>query len=431
MTGLAFLKRLAALESSDLYHVTAIGLHSLQLYESVRSGAFENVVDAAPLREFVQTLTTEARSAHTYRDLWASIQAIGTVLPFCGSRDRCSVSREAIFAALLQYAIALSNNDEWDLAIEILLIIAIDAEVDGEDTWAAQAHLLLGFGYRTLADWGNSALSYQQAYTLARQAGTFSVALRARIGEANNKLTKGDIPGASKQLAATLRRAYATCPEIVPRVMLAQANVANASGQFERAIRLAYRALRLADADREDQYHILVDVAQFFSDYGVPEVACDALQLVADTAPERLVRVHALINLLFISANQQNEAAFESVRDRLSREDMRPRQQTLSHLFQAQGYLRFGHIPEARDAANRAASLARQHSFHQYSFQAEDEIRKIEQARAAPPYDGQACGRTEASHHARVISPRVARIAGQVRDLVAIGRDAVRASVAV
>ena len=397
----------------------------------MRSGAFENVVEAEPLREFAKTLAAETLDAHTDPDLWESIQAVAAVLPFWGSRGSWGIGREGVYAALLQYAKALSNGDEWELAIEILLIVAIDAEVDGEDYWAAQAHLLLGFGYRTLADWSSSALSYQHAYALARQAGAFSLALRAHIGEANNKVTKGDIPGAAKQLAATLRRAHATCPEIVPRVVLAQANVANASGQFERAIQLAYRALTLAETDRETQYPILVDIAQFLSDYGVPDVACDALKLVADTAPERLVRVHALINLLFISANQQDEAAFELTRDRLTNEALRPRQQILSHLFQAQGYLRFGHVPEARKAAERAASLASHHSFHQYSFQAEDEIRKIGQASDMPPYDGRVAVRTNTIYHGRSMSHRVTRIADQVRDLIAAERGGPHAAVAV
>lgn len=435
MTGLAFFKRLAAMgaseESSELFRQIALGLHAVQLYESVRNGAFESTKDAKPLHDFAQTLAVETRDTRARSDLWTALQGIAATLPSWGRRENWSVGREAVYAAMLQYAMALRDHDEWELAIEILLIVAIDAEVDGENAWAAQAHLLLGFGYRTLADWDNSALSYRQAYTLGRQAGVFSVALRACIGEANNKRTKGDIPGASKQLTETLRHAYATCPEIVPRVVLAQANVANSSGHFEQAISIAYRALKLAGQDRNAQYPILVDIAQFFADYGVPDVARDALELVADTAPEHLVRVHALINLLFVSASQQDERAFEFARDRLSHEHLRPRQETLSHLFQAQGQLRFGHIPAARKAANRAAALARQHAFHQYSFQAEDEIRKIEQASAAPPYDGQVSVQTNALRRGHAISHRVTRIAGLVRELVALERGAVGVAAAI
>ncbi len=431
MIGMAFLKRLASLESSDLFRTTAVGLHAVQLYESVRCGAFENVTDREPVREFALSLAADNRHRHTYPDLWASIQGVAAALPSWGTREHWNDGREAVYAALLQYAKALSNHDEWELAIDILQIVAIDAAVDGENYWAAQAHLLLGFCYRTLADWSNSALSYQQAYTVAHQAGAFSVALRARIGEANNKVTKGDIPGAFKQLATTLRSAYGKCPEIVPRVVLAQANVANVSGQFERAIQLAYRALMLAEDDHEAQYPILVDIAQFFADYGVPDVACDALQLVADTAPEHLVRAHALINLLFISANQGEEDAFERIRDRLGREALRPRQETLSQLFQAQGHLRFGRVLEAREAADRAASLARQHGFHQYSFQVEEEIRKIDQAEAVRPYDGPTSVRSKPLHHGRPTSRGVTRIADQVRNLVAAERRAPLVAVAV
>jgi tetratricopeptide (TPR) repeat protein len=430
MTGVAFLKRLEAMgsseQSSQSFRQTAVGLHAIQLYESVRNGAFEDQKEAKPLREFAETLAVHAQDTHTHRELWTALQGIAATLPFWGSRGNWGVGREAVYAALLQYATELSNADEWELAVEILLIVAIDAEVDGENAWAAQAQLLLGFAYRTLADWDNSARSYRQAYTLARQAGVFSVALRACIGEANNKRTRGDLPGAARQLAGTLRRAYATCPEIVPRVMLSQANVANAGGHAEEAVSIAYRALKLAGNDRDAQYPILVDIAQFLADYGVRDVALETLQLVADTAPEALVRVHALINLLYLSASRQDEAAFESVRGRLGHENPRPRQETLSHLFQAQGYLRFGRVPAAREAANRAASLARQHAFYQYSFQAEDEIRKIDQASAVSPDDSRHPVQTDDLRTGRAIPHRVARIAGLVRDLVAIERDCVR-----
>jgi len=430
MTGHAFLKRLAVMESfdesSELFRKTSLGLHAVQLYESVRNGAFEDPEDAAPLHDFARLFALEATDANTRDDVWIALQAVAGTLPFWGTRQTWNVAREAVYAALLQYATALSNNDEWELAVEILLIVAVDAEVDCENVWAAQAHLLLGFGYRTLADWVNSALSYRQAYTLAHEAGVFSVALRACIGEANSKRTKGDLPGASKQLAETLRRAHATCPEIVPRVVLAQAGVANAGGRFEQAITLAYRALELVGHDRDAQYPILVDIAQFFADYGLPDVARDALQLVADTAPESLVRVQALTNLLYLSAHQENVPAFESARDRLSQENLRPRQETLNHLFQAQGYLRFGRVLAAREAARRAASLARQHGFHQYAFQAEEEIAKIEAA-SAGQRDG---GHIPAQPYSRAhpISRRVTQIAGLVRDRVAVERGRVPAA---
>ncbi|HEY5086121.1 MAG TPA: hypothetical protein VII66_02070, partial [Gemmatimonadaceae bacterium] len=217
---------------------------------------------------------------------------------------------------------------------------------------------------------------------LGMEAGDIALALRAQIGEANNLWIRGDVPAAKRRLNAVARRARQSCPMVLPRVVLAIAGVANASGEYERAIYLAFGLLGTVSREDEVRYQTLVDLAAFLSDYGLPSVASAALRLVETAAPEPQVRRHARLNLFFLAARHEEESAFTALRLALANEPLTPRQQTQYALFAAQGFRRFAQFDAAQASAERAVHLANGFQLFQFAFEAEAELREIESVRS-------------------------------------------------
>ncbi|MEO7101878.1 MAG: hypothetical protein ABI311_00960 [Gemmatimonadaceae bacterium] len=380
MNNSVFMDRLGVARSDAEFVRTAAGLATLQAYDSIKTHGFDPFVHETVLDRIakdVQSITDDSEIADA---LGSVIQA----LPFWeGSHASSRIGRRAVYTSLLVYGQALSDDGEWGLAEQVYALVGMDTELDGATWLAAEARLLMGRACRMCADWETSRMAYRRAYQLGIEARDFAIALRARIGEANNLWGRGDFPAANRLLATTLRRARVACPSVAPRVMLAMAGVANAAGNHERAIQLAFTLQDSLTDDDELKYQTLVDLAIFFTDYGLPPIAESALRLVEHSAPELRVRRHATLNLFFLAAHYQSEAAFKSLNDKLANELLTPRQQTQFALFAAQGYRRFSQFDSARASAEHALALAKQHEFFQLVFETETELHEIDADRTA------------------------------------------------
>ncbi|MEO7217818.1 MAG: hypothetical protein ABI026_06460 [Gemmatimonadaceae bacterium] len=379
MMNTVFLSQLASARSETEFDRTAAGFAAFQVYDSVRTHGFGPSVHSDALRRVaadVARLSTDSR----IRD---GLEALLDALPFWESGGAVRIGRRATYTALLMYGQALGDEGEWKLAESIYGRIGMDTELDGETWLAAEARLLMGRASRMCAHWEQSATAYKRAYELALEVGDMSIRLRAQIGEANNLWIRGDFPAAKRRLQTVARRARESFPSILPRVTLAQAGIANASGEYERAIRLAFGLLSTLPDTDELKYACLVDLASFLSDYGLPQIASSALHMVEASAPEPSVRRHASLNLLFLAAQHGTERAFSDRRKALSTEPLAPRQQTQYALFTAQGLRRFGHYDAATISAERAVQLANRFELFQLVFESEAELREIESAREA------------------------------------------------
>jgi hypothetical protein len=378
MTDLPFLEQMASARSKAEFDRTAAGFAAVQVYRTIRRDGYDPKSHGDALcriRDDLAAITSETR-------IHAALQSLVEVLPFWGQGgDECIGSR-AVYTALIIYGRALGDEGEWSLARLVFSIVGEDSELDGETWTSAEARLMMGRASRMCADWEASRTAYARAYQLGMEAGDFSISLRARIGEANNLWSRGDFPAARQILNTTARRARELCPEVLPRVTLAIAGVANAAGEYERAIHLAFGLLASLDDDDELRNKTLIDLAAFLTDYGLPDVASTALRIVERVAPETQVRVHARLNLFFLAARHEDEASFNALRAALSAETLTPRQRTQYALFSAQGYRRFGNTSAALDSVQQAVELANKYELFQLMFEAESELHALQGASA-------------------------------------------------
>lgn len=416
MNVVPFLEALSAATTDDEIIRARVGLATMQLYASMvaQDVAAEQVVTTT------ERLHAELQGVGRITPPDVALGRVLEALPYWPPPAGPVLGRHAVHLALIRYGEALFKALEPATGIEVLTRAAIDAELAGDLSAAAQARLIAGFALRARAQWDASWEMYGRAHELAGEAGEHEIAIRARIGQGNNMLLRGDLPGARTHLRAVAMRARRSCPEILWRVLLAQANVESLGGNFDLAIALAYRALSVSDPTPEGQYPALVDLAHFFTDYGVPDVAREALTAVATIAPEANIRVQAQLNLLYLAAQQADRPRFDAAAESLAHSRKTVHQQALIELFLAQGYRAFGELAEARAACERALRTAGENALHQISFQAEEECQRIDSAIRAG-----VTARTTAPAEARTtLPPRMRRIAAAV---VATARSAVAA----
>jgi hypothetical protein len=387
MIHIAFLDHLATARSDAEFTRAAAGLAALQVYDSIKTHGCDPTVHSDAL----QRVERDIALVDADTDVRAALQSVVQALPFWEAGGTIRLGRRAVYTALLQYGQALGGEGDWHIAENLYALVGMDAELDGEISLAAQARFLMGRASRMCADWEASQVAYRRAYELGMEAGEIVIALRAQIGEANNAWARGDIPAGRRQLNAIARRARESCPSVLPRVSLAMAGLANAAGEYERAIHLAFGLLTELPDEDEVKYQAFVDLAAYLTDYGMPSVAATALRVVERTAPEPWLRRHARLNLFFLAAHHESETTFNEIRVAFGAEQLTPRQRTKHALFSAQGYRRFGQLDAAQATAEQAMRLADQFQMFQLSFEAEAELRAVKAARlrqraaAAPP----------------------------------------------
>lgn len=412
---LSFFTHLSRAATPAVAARTSAGIAALELYDTIRSGRFEPTRHAGALERVRGDVAVLPAGSGARVALDAFLDA----LPFWEippSDAAGRVGRRAVLTALLQYGRALVGEAEWQLARDVYALTAVDAEVSGEIEIAAQARLRLGLAARFVVDWAESAAAYARAKELAEAAGDFSTLVRALIGEANTSWVRGNYPDAERRLRTARRRAKDLCPEVMPRVLLAQAGMANGAGNYERALMLAHRALQLSDED-ETQYQALVDIANFLVDFGAASVASEALRHVALNASDRGVRLQAVLNLLYLAVEQHDRATFHALRAQLDGTELTARQQTQLALFVARGLRTFGELEAARAELVRADELARRHDLFQYTFDVETEARAIDAAASALA-DAAIASDVQPARLTHPLTRRVRRVARLVRSFV-------------
>lgn len=372
----AFLEALSAPPSHEDTTRLTVGFGLVQQYQAIRARGVDAPVDATALVS-LRTLLDPLPSLD--REVTA-LRALADALRYWQPDPPSAFGRRLLYTALVQYGQALFGNAAAKLAVAVLNIVAVDAELDGDHELSAQARLLCGFAFRTLGEWESSYAAYERAYELAWGAGDFTVALRARVGLAYNATARGDLPRAHELLRAAARRGAQLAPDVLPNVFLAQAHLENTAERYEEAIALCYRAYQAASASEEMQYASLIDLAQHFVDYGAPDVAERALRAVLRADVDVRHRLQSQLHLLLLAGTQHREAEFDALTSELASAPFTIRQRTLYHMYVAQGLRGFGRLEQARDAATEAIALARSASLFQLMFQGEEELRRIEDA---------------------------------------------------
>src|SRR5690606_18460791 len=105
----------------------------------------------------------------------------------------------------------------------------------------ADAYVQMGGCLRTLGEPEEALLAYQAAAWIARDQAMPAMAVRARIGEANVALQRGNLPSAEAQLDRAIADAQAAGDDNVLAMALHdRAHVAYRRGQHEHAVTLGY-----------------------------------------------------------------------------------------------------------------------------------------------------------------------------------------------
>jgi|GEM_PF-6142632 len=153
------------------------------------------------------------------------------------------------------------------------------------------------------------------------------------------------------------------------------------------------------------------------TDYGLPEIAEEALQLVAAAAPQQHVRNIAVLNLFSLAVNGQDSIRFDSLRTRLRDSRLVPKQQTQFALLDAQGSRRLGRFGSAREALALARRLANRNQFFQLSFEVEAEAKRL--ADAVETGTGATSGRTltRATTEGRPMAPDIRQAVDDIHSL--------------
>jgi tetratricopeptide (TPR) repeat protein len=289
-----------------------------------------------------------------------------------------------VVTPLMAYGRALEYDAKWLLAADVYHSVLAHLHPAEDSDASIAAHLRLGSCYRNLNLIADAATAYTGASEIATAAGDMVGILRARIGEGQIALVRGNLPRAEQIFDDAIARA--TKPELSDvrsRALPERSGVAQIRKQYELAIRLAYDALNHSESAPERD-RILSDIAHAFSELGVYSAARDAYLVLSVTAQEQFMRWAASINLLDIAAKTGAEVPFEMYRRQLSGQRLPPYLATALELNLGVGFQRLSNFPKARHHLQRTMTMAEEHGLNQFVFEAEEALLSLETPTPSP-----------------------------------------------
>jgi tetratricopeptide (TPR) repeat protein len=229
----------------------------------------------------------------------------------------------------------------------------------------------LGFCSRMVGDWEGAAAGYGRAGQIGASVGDMMAVLHARIGDAKLAMSRGNLPVAEAILDDTIESAGRhQFTELRAMALHDRGDVAHRRGDFERAIRFSYEAMRGTTSPRERD-RILADIGASFLELGVRSAARDALLILAATAEEQYSRWASVLNLLTIAALDRCEPVFEQYRRELADADLPTRMQAEYYLYVGRGYRIFGRDEAAKTSFEKAIEVASHFGLNKVVFDAE------------------------------------------------------------
>lgn len=364
---LAFFEELAGLEESDPnWRAISAGLVVLRLVDAwIEEGARAVAADSWGTRAVRTAIGEMSDRTHTRAILLNIVDAL---------EGSPSVTMHSIGPRILAYGQALEYDGNWTLAADVYeTLVAHTHPVEDSDV-VIMAHLRLGLCYRELSKLDLGMHAYETAGRVANAVGDVMSVLRARIGEAQLLVRRGNLPRAQEMLDDAIARACG--PELLEvrsRALHARSNVAYFRGEYELAVQLAYEALDGSGSVREKD-RILGDIAASFMELGVFSAARDAYLVLSATAQEQYVRWGSTLNLLEIAARELMQPQFERYRRELESTPMTPHMAASLQLSVGQGYQRFGDTVRARAYLERARDAAERIGLAQLLFQTEESL---------------------------------------------------------
>lgn len=378
LTDAAFLEELSRRDASDTDRRAVVaGLAVLRLARTWATGAARVATPEVLGLRAVRAAIAEVTERTPIRAILASVVDALEAGPVASMQNAAP--------RLIAYGQALEYDAKMALAADVYRTVLAHTHPTEDADVATMAHLRLGHCLHVLNDMEGAARAFEAAGRVAQASGDLTGVLRARIGEAQLAMRRGNLPRAEEILDETIARAAR--PELADvrsRALHDRSAVAYYRGDHRLAARLADDALQccVGVVQRE---RILGNIAGIFVALGVLGAARDAYLVLAATAQEQIVRWASALNLLEIAAREMAQPAFERFRRELERADLPPDMRAAFFLITGQGYGRLREPDQARSYLERARALAEEHRFGQTLFDAEHELSVLSTRRNDTP----------------------------------------------
>jgi hypothetical protein len=271
---------------------------------------------------------------------------------------------------MLSYGRVLDVEARWPLAADVFQSITDSFSEREYPQLVIEASTALGAAYRNAGDWDASAAGYSRAEHLAAASGDAELGLIARIGMATSHMVRGNLPAAEAEIEDVLREAERGRSDNVTAIALhARASVAHSRGDYSQAVHFGYRSLELT-TNPGSRDRIVADLAAAYAGLGMIDVARNAYSIVALTSPYQSVRWQATLNLMELSVEEADAAAFGRLVTELAPAPLDPRHRAFFLLLLARGARRF-HRDDFASRFETAREYATAHGLHQLAFEAE------------------------------------------------------------
>lgn len=366
---LPFFEEIASLREGDAaWRAGTAGLVALRLVDAW--------LESAPLPFEDEFGTRNVRAAIDAMDDGTPIKSILSRVVDALHEQRPDI--HVVVTPLMAYGRALEYDAKWPLAVDVYHSILSHLHPVEDADASISAHMRLGYCYQSMLQVDDASHAFSAASLIASSVGDLVGVVLARVNEGHIAVLRGNLPSAASILDDAIRRAVGPeFQEVRARALHERSTVAHYRGDYELAIRLAYRAFG-ESRDLVARDRVLSDLAGSFFELGVYSAARDAYLVLSATAQEQFTRWTATINLLEVASKSGAEVEFQLYRRMLVNEPLPPLLKTGFNLHVGRGYHRFGDVPNAKLFLERALTLASEHGLNQYVFEAEKALKALE-----------------------------------------------------
>jgi hypothetical protein len=281
------------------------------------------------------------------------------------------VDMQPVLPRLFAYAGCLEKRAELTLAADVYATIARLGEEDFDGDLLIDSFLRLGYCQRAMGTLNESEASYTLGQKIAKRQKDRSRELHAQIGIANVVMTRGNLPMADQLLSRiAIESEAADCFEVASKALHDQSVVAQRTGNLDRAVCLAYRALQRTVLPTERD-RILSDIGGYFIVMQRFDAARDALMILEATATTEIVRSNTRGNMVALAARSGDKELFLNSQARMENVTLVPEAWVNYLIESARGYRLFGESERSQALLKDALALAIEHGFNRSIFEAE------------------------------------------------------------
>lgn len=219
----------------------------------------------------------------------------------------------------------------------------------------------LGYCRKWFTDFDGARQAYRYALATARRSGDVVAVLRARFNMADIVAVSGQLRRAQRMLRRLRREARRVrAKAIYARTLHLEANVCHFRDDYEQALRLGYRAVRLTTVT-ESRNRIWLDLANDLLEVGARDMARDIAVRLRRSTQQVMVRWGATFLLLEIATAECDAEGVAAHARWLLDTRLSPHQQ--AYLYDALGkaYLAIDMPELAREYMYRSVVIAKEH----------------------------------------------------------------------